>query len=103
MLIAKKFKILAKYRDFFKVFFKKKVFVLSKFIKLNQYAIKLQDYKKLLYEFIYSLKFIKLKIEKNYIKINLANKFIWQSKLTPSVSILFVQKLDFNLQLCIDY
>ena len=46
---------------------------------------------------------IELKILKTYIKTNLANSFILFLMLPTSIFILFVQKLDNNLQLYIDY
>lgn len=40
---------------------------------------------------------------KNYIQTNFANGFIWSSKLSASVFILFVQKLDSNFRLYGNY
>ena len=76
MLLAKKVKILIKYSDFLEIFLEKKSLVLSKIIKLNQYAIKLQKSQQLPYKLIYSLSPVKLKILKIYIKTNLPNSFL---------------------------
>ena len=43
---------------------------------MNNYNIKIKKDKQLFYRLIYSLKLIKLKILKIYIKINLINRFI---------------------------
>lgn len=85
---------MAKYLKFLDIFLKKKAFVLLKLIKLNQYAIKLEKSKKLSYELIYSLKLEKVKIFKIYIKINLANSFIWPFKSLVNAFILFVKELN---------
>lgn len=99
-LITEKIKISTKYSDFLDVFLEKKTLMLLKLIKLNQHAIKLRDNKKLLYRTIYSLRPIKFKILKIYIKTNLVNSFIQTSKSLANAFIFFVQKLDSSLQLC---
>ena len=70
---------------------------------MNDYIIKLEKNKKLLFELIYNLKLVKLKILKIYIKINLANNFIQLFKSPIRASILFKWKLDRSLCLCIDF
>ena len=47
-----------------------------KYIKINDYIIKLKKIKQLLFSLIYSLKPTDLKMLNIYIKINLANNFI---------------------------
>ena len=57
----------------------------------------------LFYEFIYSLKSIKLETLKIYIKTNLANKFIKLSKSSIRDFIFFDKKPDRKFQFYIDY
>ena len=49
----------------------------------------LEKVKHLFFRSIYSLKLIKLKVLKIYIKINLANCFIWYFKSSINVFVLF--------------
>lgn len=70
----------ADYSDLEDVFFQKSTAVLSELIKINTYAINLEEGKQLLYGPIYSLGLVELKILKTYIEINLANDFICLSK-----------------------
>ena len=57
--------------------------------KMNNYIIKLKKDKQPLFRLIYSLKLIKLKTLKTYIKINLVNNFIQFFKSFSRVFILF--------------
>lgn len=68
--------LLTEYSDFLDIFLEKKTLMLLKLIKFNQYAIKLQNDKQLLYNLIYSLKLIKFKILKTYIETNLVKNLI---------------------------
>lgn len=99
LLLIKKITILSKYLDFFNIFLKEKTLKLLKLIKLNYHVIKLKKNKQLLYSVIYSLKLIKLKSFKIYIKINLANGFIQPLKLLKDTFIFFIEKSDSNFQL----
>ena len=70
------------------------IFVLKfigKFLIFNNsdFAIKLKKDKQLFYSLIYILKLIKIEILKAYIKINLANDFIWPFKSLIIILILF--------------
>lgn len=103
LLFAKKLKIPAEYLDFSDVFPGEKALVLLELIKLNQYAIKLQDSQQPSFRPIYRLGPIKSKTLKTYIKTNLANGFICRYKSIVSVFIPFVQKLDSSFCFYINY
>ena len=96
-------KILTKYSDFSDVFLEKKTSILPKATELNQHVIKLQKDQQLPYRPIYSLDPIELKMLKTYIEINLTNSFIWPLKSSAGTFILFVEKPDGSLHLCVDY
>ena len=66
---------MAKYLSYANIFLLKFIIKPLKYNN-NNYIIKLEKDKKLFYSLIYNLKLIKLKILKNYIKINLVNRFI---------------------------
>lgn len=93
----------SKYADFTDVFSKDQVAKLSKYIGINNHAIDLLKSQQLVYEPIYSLGPMELETLKTYIKTNLANGFIKPSKFLVNTRILFVQKLDGSLCLCINY
>lgn len=84
--------ILAKYLDFVDVFSKKFATVLLEYTKINIYAIDLEEGKQPLYRPIYSLELVGLETLKTYIKINLANSFIYPSKSPIGIPILFDKK-----------
>ena len=67
LLLTKNVNILDKYSDFANILLIQQTSVLSERTKLNQYAIELQDDKKLPYRPIYSLKLVELKTLKTYI------------------------------------
>lgn len=52
---------------------------------------------------IYSLGLVELETLKTYININLVNDIIRLSKFSAGASILFVQKPDSSLRLCVNY
>lgn len=79
------------------------VFKLSEHTGNINYTIKLVNSQQPLYEPIYSLKLIELKILKAYIETNLANGFIRPSKLPISTLILFDRKLKEFFWLCVHY
>lgn len=56
-----------------------------------------------MYCFFYSLKLIKLKTYKTYIRTNLANNFIKFSKFFNNTFIFFIKKFDNNSYLSINY
>ena len=103
LLVAKEVKIPIKYSDFSDVFLEENALILPEVTELNQHAIKLQEGQQSPYRPIYSLGSVELETLKTYIEINLANSFIWPSKLPVGAFILFVGKLDGSLRLCMDY
>lgn len=62
---------------------------LPKYIKINDYTIKLKKSKQLSFELIYSLELVNLEILKIFIKINLANSFTRLFKYSDGIFILF--------------
>ena len=76
---------------------------LLKYIRINNYIIKLKKGKQLFFNPIYSLRLVELKILKIYIKTNLTNIFIQLFKFLVKVFIFFNQKLNKNFYLCINY
>ena len=84
-------------------FFMEYIAELSEHIGINDHAIKLEKEKQLLFGPIYSLGPIELEIWKTYIKTNLANNFIRLFKYPVKLPILFDQKPNKSLCLCIDY
>lgn len=86
--------ILAEYLDFIDIFFKKSAVILSEYTKINTYTMDLEKGKQPSYGLIYSLKPIKLKTLKTYIKTNLANSFIQLFKSLTGTPILFDKKLN---------
>ena len=103
MLVAKEVKIPTKYSDFSDVFLEEKVLILPEATEMNQHAIELQEGQQPPYVPIYSLGPVELETLKTYIKTNLANSFIWPSKLPAGALILFVGKPDGSLRLYVDY
>ena len=104
-LIVKKtpIKVLAKYSDFIDVFSLNLVSEFLKHIGINDYAIKLVDSQQPFYWSIYSLRPVELVTLKAYFKTNLANGFIRPSRSSIGIFILFDQKSNSFLQLCVNY
>lgn len=102
-LLAKKLIVSAEYSNFANVFLKKLDIELSKYSNINKHFINLELNKQPLYSQIYSLESVKLETLKTYIKTNLVNSFIWLFKSSCKVPILFIQKLDNNLCLNVNY
>ena len=96
-------KILAEYSDYSNIFLMEYVAELLKNTKMNEHAIKLEEDIQQLFKSIYSLKPVKLETLKTYIKINLANGFIWSSKFLIRAPILFDRKPDGSFSFCMDY
>lgn len=90
VLLAIKISILAKYLDFSDFFSKKLACKLLKHSRINKHSINLKPGKQPLYDLIYCLKSVKLEIFKTYIKTNLGNGFIWPSKSSVKILILFL-------------
>lgn len=68
--------VFSKYAEFVDVFLLKFVAKHSEYTSINNHSLNLIDSGQPLYEFIYGLGPVKLKILKTYIKTNLANSFI---------------------------
>ena len=76
---------------------------LPEHIGINDHSIDLLDDKQLSYSSIYSLRPVELEKLKTYIKAKLASGFIRLSKSSAGALILFVQKKNNSLRICIDY
>ena len=96
-------KVPAKYLDFADIFSADLASELPKHTGINDHAIKLVNSQQLSYVPMYSLGPVELGTLKTYIKTNLANKFIRPSKSPAGALILFDQKSDSFLLLCINY
>ena len=70
---------------------------------MNEDAIELKENKQLPFGLIYNLRSIELETLKTYIKTNIADCFIRLSKSYARAYILFDQKPDRSLRLCVDY
>lgn len=90
LLLVKEISVPEKYANFSDVFFKESVVVLPNCLDINKHVINLESSKQLPYAYIYSLGLLELETFKIYIKINLANQFIWPSKSSIKVLIFFV-------------
>ena len=96
-------KVPAKCSDFADVFFSDLASKLHEYTGINDYAIELVNGQQPPYKPIYSLGPVELETLKAYIETNLANGFIRLSKSLAGASILFNQKSNSSLRLCIDY
>ena len=103
LLMSEETGILNKYSDISNVFSLKSAAELPKHIGINNHPINMLNNKQLPYSLIYSLRPMKLEILKTYIKANLASNFIRLSKFPSDTLILFVQKKDGSLRLCVEY
>ena len=95
--------VLVEHFDYSDVFSAEYIAELPKNIRLNEYAIKLEEDKQLFFGPMYNLEPIKLEILKTYIKTNLANNFIWPFKSPAKAFILFNKKPNKSFRLYIDY
>ena len=89
--------ILSKYTNFANIFLSKLITKFLQYTDINNHPIKLIDDQQLLYNLIYSLSLVKLKILKAYIKNNLANSFIKSFKSPTKAPIFFNKKLNRRL------
>ena len=103
VLMSKETGILAKYSDFSNVFSSDSAAELPEHTRIHDHPINLLSDKQPPYSPIYSLGPIELETLKTYIKANLASGFIKPSKFPASTLILFVQKKNGSLRLCVDY
>ena len=102
-LTSKETGIPAEYSNFSNIFSSNSAAELSEHTGINDHSINLLNNKQPPYYPIYSLGLMELEMLKTYIKPNLANGFIRPSKSLAGTPILFVQKKDGSLCLCIDY
>ena len=91
------------YSNFSNVFFSDSAAELPEHNGINDHPINLLDDKQSPYDLIYSLGLVELGTLKTYIEANLVSGFIRPSKSPTDAPILFVQKKDGSLCLCIDY
>ena len=96
-------KISIEYSDFADLFSPDLASKLPKHTGINDHAIELVNRQQPSYGPIYSLRPVELDTLKAYIEINLANGFIRPSKSPAGALILFDQKSNGSLRLCIDY
>ena len=95
-------KVFSKYADFADIFLLKLAVELSKYLRINNHAIKFAD-KYLPYNPIYSLGLVKLETWKTCIENNLVNDFIRPFKFPARAPIFFDKKPDRSLELYINY
>ena len=93
----------AEYSNYNGIFLAENATELPENTGINKHAIELEEGKQSLFGPIYSLGPVELETLKTYIKTNLANGFIRPSKSPSRASILFDQKPDRSLRLCVDY
>ena len=96
-------KVPTEYSDYSSIFSAENATELPKHNGINEYAIELEEDKQPLFGPIYSLGPVELEMLKTYIKINLANGFIWPFKSPMGISILFNQKPNGSLCFYINY
>ena len=92
-----------KYSDFVDVFIPNLTSKLPEHTRINYYAIKLVNGQQPTYGPIYNLKLVELETLKAFIETNLANKLIRPSKSFAGTFILFDQKSNDFLWLCVNY
>ena len=97
-----KIEISKKWQHIEKSFKKNLVYELSKH-DFSDYVIDLEKEAQFLYDFIYFLFELKLKVFKAYIKKHLTNNFIRLFKSLINALILFVKKKNDNFRLCVNY
>lgn len=102
-LIIKEIVILFEYLDNTDIFSKESAAELPKRSKINKHSIDLEPSKQPPYGPIYNLGPVEMETFKTYIETNLSNGFIRPSKSPAKAPILFIQKPDGSLHLCVDY
>ncbi len=96
-------KIPIKYSDYANIFSSDLAMELSENTGINEYAIKLIERKQPPYGPIYALSPVELETLKAYIETHQKTRFIRLSKSPAGAPILFDNKLDSSLHLCVDY
>ena len=102
-LTSEKTGIPAEYSGFSNIFSSDFTVELPENTGINNHLINLLNDKQPSYGPIYSLELVELEILKTYIKDNLASGFIRPSKSPASTLILFGQKKNGSLRLCVNY
>ena len=97
------FEIPAKYSNNSDIFSAENAIELTKNTGINKHAIELKKGKQSLFGLIYSLELVELEILKTYIKINLANGFVWGFKSPAKVLILFYRKPNKSFPFYVNY
>ena len=95
--------ILIEYSNLNNIFLVENVAKFLKYTGINDHIIKLKEDKQQLFGLIYSREPVELEILKTYIKINLANNFIWPSNCLTKASTLFDWKSDRNFRFYVNY
>ena len=95
--------ILAEYSNYSNIFLVEYATKLPENTGMNEHIIKLEEGKQPSFRPIYSLEPVELETLKTYIKINLANGFIWPFKSPVGTLIFFDRKPDRSFHFCIDY
>lgn len=70
----------AEYSNYNNIFSVENAIEFLKYTRINNYAIRLEKIKQLLFKHIYTLKLLELKTLKTSIETNLVNSFIWSFK-----------------------
>ena len=83
--------ILEVYSNYNNVFTAENIIKLLNYIGINNYAIKLEKSKQLLFKPIYSFESVELEMLKTYIKINWANSFVQPFKSSTRVPIFWIE------------
>ena len=102
-LTSEQIEISVKYSEFFNIFSSDSAVKLPENTKINDHLINLLDNKQPPYSLMYSLGLVKLETLKTYIKANPASSFIRPSKYPAGIPIIFIQKKNSSLCLCVDY
>ena len=95
--------LLAKYTNFIDVFSKEGASELPKANSRVRYLIVIKANKQVPHGHIYLLSTNKLRVLREYINTNLTSGRIRRSESLAGASILFIQKKDSTLRLCVDY
>ena len=91
------------YSNYSNVFSEKYAAEIPENTGINKHAIKLKEDKQPLFGPIYNLRLVELETLKTYLKINLANGFIWPFISSARALILIDKKPNKSLRLCLDY
>jgi hypothetical protein len=90
------------YRDYADVFSKTEAGKLLDFTQVMHF-IKIEEGKSVLFDPIYPLSAVELRVLREYLKSSLVKRWIQKSKSSAGAPILFISKKDGALRLCVDY